>query len=362
MKGFSVFLGQELDNIFESKLDEMYESGFDRIFTSLHIPEEDASLYRDRLVRLGNWTRGKNVSLYADISGEALKSMGFSFSLNDLNELKEMGVTGLRMDYGIKTSVIAETSKIIKVALNASTIDTHVLQELAETGAHFHNLIAWHNYYPRPETGLGKKEFIGKNKWLKEEGFQVAAFVPGDGMLRGPLFEQLPTLETHRYKHPLASAIELTETCFVDDVYIGDPSLDLKTRMQFSLYQKEENLLLYAEIEESPIGRIEGVHQNRPDPARDVFRSSNGRLENKEQIVPQKTIERLKGSITLDNELYGRYQGEMQVVRVDLPADVKVNVVGRVRKKDWPLLRWLGPNQKIEIRNLNNSMNMSGGE
>src|SRR5699024_11291014 len=73
----------------------------------------------------------------------------------------------------------------------------------------FTSIEAWHNYYPRPETGLDKLEFINMNKWLKEKGITVMAFVPGEGDLRGPLFEGLPTLEDHRYKHSLGSALEL---------------------------------------------------------------------------------------------------------------------------------------------------------
>lgn len=32
----------------------------------------------------------------------------------------------------------------------------------------------------------------------------------------------------------------------------------------------------------------------------------------------------------MDNRLYGRYSGEIQLVRQDLPADGRVNVIGRV--------------------------------
>lgn len=32
----------------------------------------------------------------------------------------------------------------------------------------------------------------------------------------------------------------------------------------------------------------------------------------------------------MDNEGYGRYSGEVQLVREDLPADSRVNVVGQV--------------------------------
>ena len=34
--------------------------------------------------------------------------------------------------------------------------------------------------------------------------------------------------------------------------------------------------------------------------------------------------------VTMDNIGYGRYSGEIQLVRADLPADEKVNVIGEV--------------------------------
>ena len=53
------------------------------------------------------------------------------------------------------------------------------------------------------------------------------------------------------------------------------------------------------------------------------------------------TIARKKGSITIDNELYGRYAGEMQIATHDLPVDEKVNVVGMVVEEDFLYCRML---------------------
>lgn len=37
----------------------------------------------------------------------------------------------------------------------------------------------------------------------------IAAFAPGDGLLRAPVASGLPTLESHRALHPPASALAL---------------------------------------------------------------------------------------------------------------------------------------------------------
>ena len=35
----------------------------------------------------------------------------------------------------------------------------------------------------------------------------------------------------------------------------------------------------------------------------------------------------------MDNRLYGRYSGEIQLIREDLPADERVNVIGRLDER-----------------------------
>src|SRR5699024_7221589 len=107
------------------------------------------------------------------------------------------------------------------VGLNASTLTEADYEQLIQHGADFSNVEAWHNYYPKPNTGLDGKWFYEKNMWLKSKRFRISAFVPGDRNLRLPLYESLPTLEDHRYQNPLAGSLSLTQNYKVDDVYIG---------------------------------------------------------------------------------------------------------------------------------------------
>ncbi|TKV17243.1 DUF871 domain-containing protein, partial [Citrobacter sp. TBCS-11] len=53
------------------------------------------------------------------------------------------------------------------------------------------------------------------------------------------------------------------------------------------------------------------------------------------------TSERSRGSITIDNCDYGRYMGEIQIVKNDLAADEKVNVVGKIIAEDRPLITFI---------------------
>lgn len=348
MFGFSVFMNEEMTQETVNYIKEMAQSGFKGIFTSMHIPEDDAARYRQRLTVLGEQAKKNHLDLMVDISGEALTRAGFSFT--KIDELLQLGVTGLRMDYAISNQQIAQLSHQLKVALNASTISQKDIDELQTSGADFSNLEAWHNYYPRPETGLESEWFNEKNCWLKKAGFKVQAFVPGDSNFRGPLFSGLPTLEEHRGQHPLASTLALLATKAVDLVYIGDGGLTPQTKEQFEKFQNDNMILLHlADIGSDYYEYVLGSHENRRDEARDVVRSANARFQEIPLIKPQKTNTRVYGSVTVDNENYQRYMGEIQICKKDLPVDEKVNVAGRVISKDLPLIQQISAGMKFYL-------------
>lgn len=47
-------------------------------------------------------------------------------------------------------------------------------------------------------------------------------------------------------------------------------------------------------------------------------------------MEPAQCLPRDRGVITMDNREYGRYSGEIQLIRASLPADPRVNVIGRL--------------------------------
>ena len=355
MFGLSVFLGNELTDDKKQYLKQMKEAGFTSVFTSLHIPEENTDQYMQRLTGLGLLVKELDMELIADISKGALEKLGISIhSASSLEKLKQLGLKGLRVDYGFSNQEIAFMSNSLDVALNASTINPKDVEELTQHKANFDQMTAMHNYYPRPETGLAKEVFQKKNIWLNEIGFTVAAFVPGDEELRGPLNEHLPTLEDHRALHPLAAALESVKDCSVDAVYIGDPKISAKTLEQFKQYIQEDTILFHVEpVNHSPyFERILGKHQNRWDPAKDVLRSADARFKEITEIEPHETSRRFRGTVTLDNNLYQRYMGETQVVVHELPADEKVNVVAQIKKDDLALLDWCVAGSPFELKEI----------
>ena len=177
------------------------------------------------------------------------------------------------------------------------------------------------------------------------------AFIPGDTEKRGPLYEGLPTLEKHRNMRPLEAYVELVQDCGVDKVLIGDISASLESMQEVASASRGIIPLRYKSFitDKEVLKVVEQVHTNRLDPARDVIRSVESREGNRVVLQPMHTIVRKKGSITIDNELYGRYAGEMQVATHDLPVDEKVNVVGMVVEEDVSLLPYIGAGKMFQL-------------
>ncbi len=351
MLGISVYLSEERQAQNAEWIERAASFGLTSIFTSLHIPEDDHRTYKHLLQDLGDLAKQHEMELLADVSPQSLGHLGLDW--DSIESLLEWGLAGIRADYGFSSSQIVELSKKMKLGINASTIFAEELQEWLGLGLNASNVEAWHNFYPRPETGLDRAFLIERNQFLKSMGITTMAFVPGDGVLRGPIFAGLPTLEKHRDGSPAAAAAELMNSCHTDKVLIGDHSV------------KDETLSQLAKISEGVVPlRVEllsaqhhgdlfnKIHTNRMDPARDVVRSVESRSyaqQGQQKWEPNNQLDRKKGMVTVDNILYGRYAGEMQITRADLPQDERVNVIARIIEEDLPLLDEIKAGTKFQL-------------
>lgn len=350
MFGISVFLSEPITDKTKEYISLAKQMGAKGIFSSIHIPENDASLYKDRLTSLANISKELGLNLMVDISEDALQKAGFSFE--NLSQLKNIGVTGLRMDYGISADIISKASKEMTIALNASTLTQDFINELKQHNANMSAFEMWHNYYPREDTGLDNDFFLKTNKFLKDEGFKVVAFIPGDKILRGPIFKGLPTLEDHRQTSTYFSFIDMSSNYLVDSVYIGDPEISLETFKKINEWLNNKTICLDCNIIETNQeikNFIMCLHINRPDFSKKVIRSANARFFKPPFITPKNNVERKIGSVTIDNTNYGRYMGEVQICKEDLPSDTRVNVVANIIKEDLPLLSLIKANAKYKL-------------
>lgn len=341
MLGFSYYLDHALNKDDKQYLQSMQQHNFTEIFTSLHIPEDEPSNYATRLQELLEFTQTLSLHVFVDIDKHSLKNLP-----------KNLTGFSLRLDDGFTNQEIAQLSQAGPIALNASTLSEQDITELRDFKANFQNLEAWHNFYPRPETGLDKDWFIQKNRWLKQLGLTTQAFIPGNQTLRGPIYSGLPTLEHQRQQDLLASALEL-ESYGVDKIFIGDPRLDLTYQTKFEDYFKNNVLDLCLKASPNfPSYLVDKVLHNRPDPAAQVVRIVESRgmnALNKTIVEPTDNIPRNTGSITIDNKNYGRYMGEVQIIKTDLPMDEKVNVCGHLDQASIQLLPYFSANTAFKF-------------
>lgn len=347
MIGFSVYLGEPQADL-ASYLKVMQDAGFSSVYTSLHVPEDEPAQVLAQLRALTAACRTLHLTVVADVSPKGLARLGVD--ITDLAAVQALGVTGLRIDDGVAMPVVARLSRHMPIALNASTIGEADLAALKANQADFGHLQAWHNYYPREDTGLATAWYHQKNVWLHQAGLKTMGFVPGDSRLRGPVHAGLPTLEKHRHALPLAAALALQRLA-TDLVYVGDPGLTPQSLAMFRAYTSEKAVLLTTTADEP---RLESrVWHNRPDVAANVVRLAEGRVDHVFGTpVPQATGARPAGSITVDNGDYARYAGEVQITKCDLPADPRVNVIGHIAPEELPLLNLIGAGQAVRFHHL----------
>lgn len=179
------------------------------LFTSLHMPE--TTDLADWLAWMGRAHAVHGATFWADISPATFDHLGHG--PDDVDRLTRCGIVGLRLDFGYGPLEMARiaTASGLPIAVNASTITADELDAtLAALGpTRGPALVGWHNFYPRPGTGLAAEDLVAQSRLFTERGLEVVAFVAGDTGHRAPLHRGLPTLESHRHRNTYACALDL---------------------------------------------------------------------------------------------------------------------------------------------------------
>lgn len=335
--GVSLYLGSgDLTN--SCVISRAWKAGAELAFTSLHIPEEEGVDYAQSVRSLLEQLREYNMGLIADIGPRTFEKLGCS----SIEELADLGITHVRLDYGFDAQATADLSKTFHIVCNASTVDADDVRAWRKAGADLTRFAACHNFYPKPWTGLSAEDVARRNAQLHAWGFETIGFVPGDGEKRGPLQEGLPTLEEQRNRagEVARNMLELAFVCGCDTVLVGDVSLSEAGWAQFEGVNRGV-VDIHCELCDRSAWLLGSTHHDRPDSSPWVFRSRESRDE-EVGPAPDEGVaghERRAGSIAISNEKYGRYEGELEIARVDLPGDPRMNVVGRVADEDLELVK-----------------------
>ena len=334
LPGYSVYLAEYRNGRIPSA---ECSAGGAPVFLSLHIREEYSDTYEQEMVELCRRLNDAGMKIIADIEKDTPSRFGVE-SVAAL--VKKLHLYGVRLDCGFSREEIAKLAEEMPVAINASTVNAEDAKVILSHAVY--PVVAMHNFYPRPETGLDEEYLKESTAALHSLGLKTAAFVAGDMTRRGPIHEGLPTLEAHRFLPPSVGYIDLLERYGIDTAFVGDPGVSEKEvrRMRtFAVsdvievpcvlktgYEDYYDRMFTCRID-SPSWLVRAVESR-------AYAGTSGRVEPAHETVER----RVRGSITLDNEKYLRYCGELQLIRKDLPADERVNVIGHVEKEYLDLL------------------------
>ena len=335
-------------------LEEAAHDGIRRIFTSLHIPETDVSALKQEIGTLLQAARRHGMEVISDVSPATCQLL----DLPDFNptSFRMLGITTLRLDYGFSAEEIARLTHRfpeMRFQLNASTITRRILKDLQDAGTDFSRIDALHNFYPRRGTGLSEQSLVHANILLHRYGIRVGAFVASQGRRRSPLKDGLPTLEEHRDEAAELSARHLV-ALGCDSVFLAD-SLPTAEEIQGIGHLQGDQVTLHARyMTKDPVQRELLAHTftARLDEARDAIRAQESRsiiAKAHATIAPETAEARPRGVVTIDNKQAGRYMGELEIVKKNLPADPRVNVCARIDRADFPLLACISPGRKFSF-------------
>ena len=316
------------------------------IFTSLHIQEELNEGYKADAYEMMAFLKKYHFHVIADISPRTLSF----FKVRDIvGFAREMGIGCLRVDYGFTVDETAAIAASFPVALNASTIDIENALQIKKAASK--EVCAIHNFYPRPETGLDEARLAEATKRLQKHGIKVFAFIPGDQKKRGPVFEGLPTLESHRGLLPYVACVELLSLHGLDGVFVGEMGI---SKQQFSLtidflHDDEIRIPCSLYAQDELYDRTFTVRTDSPTRLLRLAESREYSSPGCSVTEVANTAQRSRGSITIDNILYSRYCGEIQIIKHPLPADRRVNVIGNIDARYIRLLECVKNGQKLRL-------------
>lgn len=320
--GLSIFTGLKEYTLEESLkyLEIAHKHNIEMIFSSAHITEADKSI--EELNIIIEKCYEYNMKFVIDVNKTAFENLGLSNK-----------VYAYRLDYGFTDGEIVKMSysNDYFIELNASTLREEKLKKLIDMGLNTSHVRASFNYYPKLYTGhdlLDAKKIISMfNKY----GINVGAFLPSNYGKRPPMYEGLPSIESHR-NIIKAISIEELKAIGASEIFIGDAYASEEEIIELEQHCFDEHVLRVHLYDEKYESLFTNELRIRPDINSYILRMSSKRGE----VVPQYNnfVERKKYDVTIDNELFKRYSGEINLVLTDLPNDERVNVIGYVDCSD----------------------------
>ncbi len=356
--GISVYIGR---NPIEQDLNYIKTAakyGFSRIFTCfLTLSEQNKEQFLYEFKTIMNCAKEHNFEVAIDVTPAIFSVLGASYE--NLKPFKDLGVDIIRLDEGFdgyKESMMSFNEYGIKLEVNSSQ-DTKYIDNIMSYKPNVSNIVACHNFYPRKYTGLSTESFLQNSKHIKQYGLRNAGFVSSQAentFSTQDVVEGLPTLEHHRNKCITSQAKELFYSLLVDDVIIGNAYASEEELKALSALSKE---VITLDVKaHSNITELEkeiassNLHMYRGDTSEYMIRSTMMRIKYKnESIKPNNAVNIEFGDVTIDNDNYARYKGEVHIALQAMRNDGNVNVIGTIIEDDLDLVKYITPWSKFKL-------------
>jgi len=361
IKGISIYLHEKIPVELEMYLQQVMELGFNTVFTSIHIPESKEEEQFEALILLGTLVKRYGLELMVDISGETLVKICNDHEL--LKKLQSLNIDRMRFDCDYEMNHMFEAIDVLgvkSVVLNASTLnqeDIEMIVSILKERYKDKEIIACHNFYPQVETGLDIK-FIEKQGGIFEDlGIPVISFLPSLKYARGPLYQGLVTVEAHRYTSLEESTLMLRYTkgfggilladCYAEETELSTIVSVCDDKAMVLELMTRENL---SEVEKKILFKRE--HYARYDNGEQVIRMETSRsiASVGQRVEASNCVRRSQFDLTINNENYGRYSGELQIVLKDLTQDDRVNLVGYIEERDQYKIQYIQKGRKFYLK------------
>lgn len=360
MLGISIYPYKEQSSETIAYIDLAAKFGFKRVFTNLLMlaqGTEEAVLAKMKTAI--QHARAKDMEVIVDINPAVFGQLNIGY--DNLQFFKALGATGIRLDStfdGMVESLMTFDKAQLDLEINISN-DTYYLENVLSYQPNAHKIIGCHNFYPQRFTGLDYDYFISCSKKYKKMGLRTAAFVNSQVADHGPHVhtEGLCTVEMHREMDIVVQAKHLVATGLIDDIIIANA------------YASEEELAALGQIDQEQIQLDvrfkEGVseiekeivlnhqHFNRGDINSYSIRSTFVKLTYQQADIPVNNSARKLnyGDITIGNNSFGQYKGELNIVKQAMPNEEEYkNLVAKVIPKEQFLLSYIKPWTKFLFR------------
>lgn len=318
-------------------------SGDERmLFTSLHMVDTGELAAFGDVLREAHDENG--LTFCADVSPGALEHVvsgdeGWRW-------LARRGITMLRLDYGFDAGEIRRVADAsgCRIAVNASTVDAAFLDELGGL-----SVVGWHNFYPRPDTGLTAGFFVAQSQLFLDRGLPVVAFIPGERQLRAPLHLGLPTLEEHRHRNAWRTYLQLRRLVPTVTVVCAEGAVAGDHAAWIADFESSGTVTLpVVGLDAAASVLLHREWRLRVEDAAASFRLDETRGGIRPARIRNADL-RERGSLQVDLDAYGRYRGEVHLMRTDRPLDAGQARLGEIAAPYRGIVDDLRPGQAVRL-------------